>query len=200
MPRTCTVCRHSDSHTLDALLAEGHMPLRDLAATYSLSPSALQRHKIQHIPAAISQVVQAREITRADSLFDHVRGLQTRSAAILEKAEGSGDLRAALAALRELRGILELLARLATRNGTMVEIAIVEEYVSKIFDILYEFVPEDRLSAAIAKLNEAVELEALRTASPAGTSPRSAYPGERKDVPAGEQSDQWSRTETGDAQ
>jgi hypothetical protein len=82
----------------------------------------------------------------------------------------------------------------------MVETAIVEEYVSKIFDILYEFVPEDRLSAAIAKLNEAIELEALRTASPAGTSPRSAYPGERKNVPAGEQSDQWSQTETGEAQ
>jgi hypothetical protein len=176
------------------------LPLRELAASYSLSVSALQRHKGQHIPAAISQVVQAREIGRADSLFDHVRGLQARSAAILEKAESSGDLRAALAALRELRGILELLARLATRNGTMVEIAIVEEYVSKIFDILYEFVPEDRLSAAIAKLNEAVELEALRAASPAGTSRRSEYPGEQRTVPAGEQSDQWSPAGTSEPQ
>ncbi len=195
MPRTCTVCRGPDRDALDALLLEGRVPLRELAASYSLSVSALQRHKSQHIPAAISQVVQARELGRADSLFDHVRGLQARSAAILEKAEGSGDLRAALAALRELRGILELLARLATRNGTMVEIAIVEEYVSKIFDILYEFVPEDRLSAAIAKLNEAVELEALRAASPAGTSRRSEYPGEQKATPAGEQSDQWSPAE-----
>lgn len=163
MPRTCTVCRCPDLATLDALLVSGRTPLRHLAATYAVSPSALQRHKLQHIPAALSQAFQFESIATSDSLLTHVRELQGRSAAILEKAEHSGDLRTALAALRELRGILELLGRLANRAGAMMEVAIVEEYVNKVIDLFYEFVPEDRVDIALAKLNEAIELEVTST-------------------------------------
>jgi hypothetical protein len=162
------VCRYSGRLTVDALLVEGKIPVRELATIHSLSASALQRHKTQHVPADLALAVEATKITHADSLFDHVRALQTRSAAILERAETSGDLRAALAALRELRGILELLGRLAMKNGKMVELAVVETYVSKVLDILHEFVPAERLNAAIAKLKEGIEVEARHAASGRG--------------------------------
>jgi len=159
MPRICTVCRCPDLATLDSLLVSGHTPLRDLAGTYSVSASALQRHKLKHIAATLSQARQSENVARSDSLLTHVRELQGRSAAILEKAEHSGDLRTALAALRELRGILELLGRLATKAGAMIEVVIVEEYVNKVVDLFHEFVPADRVDVALAKLNEAIELE-----------------------------------------
>ncbi|MEO6027096.1 MAG: hypothetical protein ABIR79_09555 [Candidatus Binatia bacterium] len=131
-----------------------------MAATYSVSPSALQRHKSQHIPETLARASAARDTTRSNSLLDHVRQLQARSSAILERAESAGDLRTALAALRELRGILQLLAQHALKSGATVELAVVEAYVQKIFDLLYEFVPENRIAAAIAKLTDLIEFEA----------------------------------------
>jgi hypothetical protein len=54
----------------------------------------------------------ASEVAEADTLLDQVRTLQGRAYGILDKAEGAGDLRTALGAIREARGNLELLAKL----------------------------------------------------------------------------------------
>lgn len=166
MARTCTVCRCCERDEVDALLIEGRSPLRQLASNFGLSASALQRHKLQHIPGALERAQHASDIARSDSLLDHVRALQSRSATILQKAEGSGDLRTALGALRELRGILELLARLAIKNGAVVEIAVVEAYVEKVIEVLSEFVPQERLEAAILKLTDLIESETMTGGRP----------------------------------
>ena len=55
---------------------------------------------------------QAREVAQADSLLDQVRSLQAKALGILDKAEKAGDLRTALAGVREARGCLELLAEM----------------------------------------------------------------------------------------
>ena len=52
------------------------------------------------------------EVAQADDLLEEVRGLQRRAYAILDAAEETGELRTALAAIREARGNLELLAKL----------------------------------------------------------------------------------------
>jgi len=60
--------------------------------------------------------LQAREVeeaARADDLLDQVRQLQTHALDILERAEKTGDLRTALAAISQARGNLELLSKLA---------------------------------------------------------------------------------------
>ena len=54
----------------------------------------------------------ALEVAHGDSLLDQVQGLQEKAPSILVKAEAKGDLRAALGAIREARGNLELLAKL----------------------------------------------------------------------------------------
>ena len=45
-------------------------------------------------------------------MLSQVKHLQTRALTILDKAEGAGELRTALGAIREARGNLELLAKL----------------------------------------------------------------------------------------
>jgi len=55
---------------------------------------------------------QAAEIAQADELLAEVRGLHARTLAILEASEHSHEHRTALAAIREARGNLELLAKL----------------------------------------------------------------------------------------
>jgi hypothetical protein len=111
MPRRCTVCDHEGRASIDAALISG-APLRDIAGHHSVSKSALERHKAGHLPAHLAKAKEAGEVARADDLLSQVRHLQDRTLAILTASEDAGELRTALAAIREARGNLELLAKL----------------------------------------------------------------------------------------
>jgi hypothetical protein len=111
VPRRCTICDHEDKARIDAALISG-IPLRDIAGQHSVSKSALERHKAGHLPAHLAKARDAGEVARADNLLSQVRYLQDRTLAILTASEDAGELRTALAAIREARGNLELLAKL----------------------------------------------------------------------------------------
>ena len=111
MPRKCTVCEHEKVEEINRLLLEG-VSLRDIAGQYSISKTALHRHKKDHLPAKLVKAQEAREIAKADSLLDQVTELRDKALSILDKAEQAGDLRTALQGVREAKGCLELLARL----------------------------------------------------------------------------------------
>jgi hypothetical protein len=85
---------------------------RSVASLYDVSEAAVRRHKANHLPAKLVMAEKAAEVAEADNLLDQVRDLQARAYGILDKAEGTGDLRTALGAIREARGNLELLAKL----------------------------------------------------------------------------------------
>jgi len=71
------------------------------------------RHKTEHLPAHLLKAREVEDVARADDLLEQVRNLQTHALDILERAEKSGDLRTALAAISQARGNLELLGKLA---------------------------------------------------------------------------------------
>lgn len=110
MPRTCTVCGDPNHAVIDAALVAG-TPYRSIAKQYRCSEAAVQRHKA-HIPAELAQAQAAQDVAQADDLLAQVRALHTKALAILSTAEADGDLRTALAGIREARGCLELLAKL----------------------------------------------------------------------------------------
>jgi hypothetical protein len=112
MPRRCTVCDHSEIHSIDEALVSG-APYRSVAKRFKLSESAVYRHKTEHLPAHLLKAREVEEAARADDLLDQVRNLQTHALDILERAEKAGDLRTALAAISQARGNLELLGKLA---------------------------------------------------------------------------------------
>jgi hypothetical protein len=112
MPRRCTVCDHPERHSIDEALVSG-APYRSVAKRFELSESAVYRHKTEHLPAHLLKAREAEELARADDLLDQVRSLQTHALDILERAEETGDLRTALAAISQARGNLELLGKLA---------------------------------------------------------------------------------------
>ena len=111
MPRVCTVCRHAAREAIDAALVAGSA-LRPLGARFELSASAIRRHQRTHLPATLARAKDAADMANADDLLGQVKALWTRALAILDQAEHKGDLRTALAAIREARGVLELVARL----------------------------------------------------------------------------------------
>lgn len=112
MPRTCTICGHKKRLDIDKALVQ-RRPFRDIAGQYSVSKSALVRHHDDHLPSTLLKAQAAREAADADALLAQVVDLRDKALAVLEKAEGSDDLRAAVSAIREARGCVELLAKLA---------------------------------------------------------------------------------------
>ena len=112
MPRRCTICNHQERHGIDEVLVTG-APYRSVAKRFGLSESAVYRHKAEHLPTHLLKAREVEEAARADDLLEQVRHLQTHALDILERAEESGDLRTALAAISQARGNLELLGKLA---------------------------------------------------------------------------------------
>lgn len=111
MPRTCTICAHEAKVKIDRALVASE-PLRTIADHWSVSKTSLMRHKAEHVPATLAKAQEAQEMARADDLLAGVRDLQARTLAILEAAEEVSQHRTALAAIREARSNLELLAKL----------------------------------------------------------------------------------------
>jgi hypothetical protein len=105
------VCTHADKEAIDEALVGG-IAFPALVAKYRVSKDSLSRHRANHLPATLAKAHEAGEVARGDGLLADVRDLQARAYNILDKAEGAGDLRTALGAIREARGNLELLAKL----------------------------------------------------------------------------------------
>jgi hypothetical protein len=89
--------------------------LRDIAGHFGVSRSALSRHA-GHIPVALVAAKEACMVADAGTLLDQVKGLVARATGILDRAEQAGEHQAALGAIREVRGCLELLGKL---NGEL---------------------------------------------------------------------------------
>jgi hypothetical protein len=108
---TCSVCRSEVRDEVDIALAQ-QLPIRDIARQSQLHRASVWRHKQTHFPEAIASATQARTALRGDVLVTEALGVLDKAASILKDAEGAGDRRNALAALRECRASIELLSRL----------------------------------------------------------------------------------------
>jgi hypothetical protein len=113
MPRRCTICGSSHRDDIDRVLVEGRTPYRRIATQFRVSESSVRRHAAGHLPQALATAADAAQAANGDDLLFQVRQLQERAVTILDRAETDGDHRVALAAIREARGCLELLGRLA---------------------------------------------------------------------------------------
>src|SRR5215471_17288056 len=109
MPRACTICAHPQRDRIDQALLAGQ-PLREITGRVPIRKSALHRHK-QHLHTTLTRAKMADEALRGDSLLEDLRGLAAEASRLKQKAERSGDLRTAMAGLRELARLIEIRAR-----------------------------------------------------------------------------------------
>ena len=92
---------------------------------------------------------EAQEVAHADGLMAQLQSLQQKALEILARAEGTGDLRSALAALRELRGTVELTGQMAGQGGQNSQTAQYRPYKDVPFEDLVALVDKlDRLKGA----------------------------------------------------
>lgn len=111
MPRVCTVCTHPDRPAIDQALVNGK-GVRETAALFRVSEDAVGRHKETHLPSTLVKAAVAAEVARADDLLGQLAALRQDARRIGTKAEDIGDLKTALAGVRELVRIVELTAKL----------------------------------------------------------------------------------------
>ncbi len=135
MPRTCTICAHSDRANIDRALVEGKT-YRDIAARFDTSTSALVRHKESHMPTALVQAKHATDELEAGSLFDRLKAINGETLQILREARESGSPSTALSAVSRIERQLELEGRLLGQlnNGPKVAVGISLNQSSTQFD------------------------------------------------------------------
>lgn len=112
MPRTCTICGHPSRKEIDGQIIES-VAFRRIAAQFGVSETSLRRHAESHLPSLLVRARDAEQVADAGSLLDRLQALERRAMGLLSKAEGSGDLRTALAGIREARACLETLAEVS---------------------------------------------------------------------------------------
>ena len=74
MALKCTVSQHVSRDAIESSLIHGE-PMQDVAGRYSISKSALHRHKNTHLPEALAKAQEAEEIVRGDSLLGEMEVL-----------------------------------------------------------------------------------------------------------------------------
>ena len=116
MALKCSVCQHVSRAAIELSLVHGE-PMREVAGRYSISKSALHRHRNAHLPKALVKAQEAEEIVRADSLLGEMEVLIEHGHEILTEARAAGEHRTALSAMREIRGCLELLGKVCSAKS-----------------------------------------------------------------------------------
>jgi hypothetical protein len=112
MPRRCSVCDHDELADINSALASNE-PLRTIADRWSVSKTALIRHRNEHLPASsLLEAKEAEETSSADDLLNQVRELHERALSTLNRGEEAEELDAAIRAIREAKGDVEHSAKL----------------------------------------------------------------------------------------
>jgi hypothetical protein len=111
MPRKCSLCIHDKREQIEQALLCGDS-YRVVAQRFAISRDAVARHR-HHLPTALARASELKEISHGDSLLAQLRELTSEAQRLKATAEKEGDIRAALAAVRELCRIVELVAKLS---------------------------------------------------------------------------------------
>ena len=170
----CTICNHPQRVEIDKALVAG-TTYREIAQRFGVSRDALYRHRKnghieeQIVKAAKKKEIQqakevqaailaqeAQEVADAQTILDEVSRLKDRALTILDRAETEGT-REACMALREVRGIVELLAKISgeLQDQSAVTVNIIENpQFNQFLTIIAEELPEDVKDRVVRRMDE----------------------------------------------
>lgn len=153
MGRSCTICRHESKEEINKGLLAGQ-PYRTIAKHYEASESSVFRHQQDHLPVALSKAIEAKAVAHGGTLLEQLQELQAQASSILVKAEAAGDLRTALAGVKEIRGTLELIAKLTGELVNRHEVNVNVFTISQHLQAIYAGLPLEVLERRIARLDQ----------------------------------------------
>ncbi len=123
MPRRCSVCDHPGRPTIEASIVEGGT-IRSIARQHGLSAASLHRHGKKHLAPQSVRNRDSLDADRGQSLWTRLATLETDAERLKARAESDGDLRTALAAVREQTRLLDLAFRIHTDRAVPLEQAL----------------------------------------------------------------------------
>lgn len=143
---------------MDAELVAGSASLNKIAQQYGVTPYALRRHRDRHLSPALAAMREAEEAEREASLLCRIETLIERTERLLRAAEEDGRSQAALAAVRELRSLLELLGKasgeLNDRPQVTINLQASEEWLQVRSALLGALLPYPDARVAVAGVLE----------------------------------------------
>ncbi len=105
---SCSVCEHPNRGEIDRAHVAGES-LRDLAERFGRNKDTIAKHVKEHIPSAVRAAAAA---DAGDTILNELQTLCGEAIRLQALAEKKKDFRTAMAGIRELRGLIELKARL----------------------------------------------------------------------------------------
>lgn len=109
MPNTCSICRRKDVADIDRDILAG-VPFNALHEKYGASVGALHRHSV-HLKQELN-IKPALQIGDMETAVSRVRELEARADKLYKDSVKSGDRLNSLRALKEMREVVELCAKL----------------------------------------------------------------------------------------
>lgn len=130
MPRTCTICGHADREAIDRALVDG-AAFRHIASRYGMSTGALQRHKAEHLPAAMVKGKEAKEEAHALDVVRQLRAINGAALAILKESRDNKDNETALKAIDRVQRQIELQAKLLgeLKDGPTINLVVAPQWL-----------------------------------------------------------------------
>ena len=107
----CTVCQHPSRSAVEQALVSGRSNT-SIGSEFGLSKDAVRRHRDRHLAPVMRGAMGSREGRAGRTAVDRMEDLYGRAEALLTSFEEGNRGALALGALKELRGIVELLAKL----------------------------------------------------------------------------------------
>jgi hypothetical protein len=112
MAPKCSICAHPESFAINEAIVIERKSNRVIARQYRVGHDSVQRHKA-HIPELLLKARENMDAYDASSILAKIRDLEEETLEQLQGAKDDEDRRYTLAAIREQRGNLELVARVA---------------------------------------------------------------------------------------
>jgi hypothetical protein len=132
--------------------------MRTIGIRHGVSKDAVRRHRA-HISPALSRLVAEREEAGPASALDRLESLYRQASEVLDAARAGGQASLSLAAIKELRGLVEVLAKITgeldERPVTVVNLAESAEWVQLRGLIMAALQPHPVAAQAVAVAIEA---------------------------------------------
>ena len=161
MPQTCTICKNPNREAIEAELL-GTESLRTIAVRWSVSKSALLRHKAGHLPAAIVKATAAKEEIHGGKLLQRLTELNGETTLILREARTAStkDNQLALKAIARVERQLLLEGQLLAemKEDPAVDLTLAPEWQNLRAAILLALQPHPAARAAVLKALESQEV------------------------------------------
>jgi hypothetical protein len=157
VPRSCTVCEHSERAVIDRALV-GDASNRSVASLYDVSEAAVRRHKANHLPAKLVMAHQEEDVREALDVVHQLKAINATSLHILKEARDQGKLSTTLQAIDRIQRQIELQAKLLGEldERPVVNLTISPEWLELRAVIVGALEPHpEALSAVVGALSEA---------------------------------------------